>query len=86
MNLKCRPKHAVTEQKLEIYNTCCVSDSSDILACLNIFSVRRKKQRSTGVSITQSSYGNEISVLENGVLRIFGLKRVEVAGGWRKLH
>jgi hypothetical protein len=28
---------------------------------------------------------NRLSVFENGVVRIFGLKR-EVTGGWRKLH
>jgi hypothetical protein len=29
---------------------------------------------------------HRLRVFENGVLRIFGLKRDEVTGGWRKLH
>jgi hypothetical protein len=30
--------------------------------------------------------GHKLRVLENRVLRIFGPKRDEVTGGWRKLH
>jgi hypothetical protein len=29
---------------------------------------------------------NRLKVFENRVLRIFGLKRDEIIGGWRKLH
>jgi hypothetical protein len=29
---------------------------------------------------------HRLRVFENRVLRIFGLKREEVTGGWRKLH
>jgi hypothetical protein len=30
--------------------------------------------------------GNKVKVYENRVLRISGPKRVEMVGGWRKLH
>jgi hypothetical protein len=30
--------------------------------------------------------GNRLRVFENRALRILELKRVEVTGGWRKLH
>jgi hypothetical protein len=34
----------------------------------------------------QEKYRNRLSVFENWVLRIFGPKRDEVTGGWRKLR
>jgi hypothetical protein len=37
--------------------------------------------------LVSDSKGNKLRVLENRVLRrIFGLKRDEVMGRWRKLH
>jgi hypothetical protein len=30
--------------------------------------------------------GDRLRVFENRVLRVFGPKRYEVTGGWRKLH
>jgi hypothetical protein len=36
--------------------------------------------------ISEISYGVYKNFFENRVLRIFGPKRDEVTGGWRKLH